>query len=112
MTEKQKRFIDYYIMTGNASESSRLAGYKGDNVDRIGYENLRKLENYIKPRIEELDLSRSVELEDIFRFWTKIMYDEDLKTSDRIKASELLAKVQGAFIEKQEVKIVDTNWFI
>jgi len=27
LTEKQKRFIDYYIQTGNASESCRMAGY-------------------------------------------------------------------------------------
>ena len=55
LTEKQKKFIDYYIATGNATESCRKAGYKGNNLDRIGYENLRKLENYIKPRVESLD---------------------------------------------------------
>lgn len=66
LTEKQKRFIDFYIQTGNATESCRLAGYQGNNLDRIGYENLRKLENYIKPRIEKLDLSRTATLEDIF----------------------------------------------
>ena len=31
LTEKQKRFIDYYIETGNASKASELAGYKGKN---------------------------------------------------------------------------------
>ena len=28
LTIKQKKFIDYYIETGNATESARLAGYK------------------------------------------------------------------------------------
>ncbi len=32
LTEKQKRFIDYYIETGNASKASELAGYKGKNL--------------------------------------------------------------------------------
>ncbi|MBQ7198567.1 MAG: terminase small subunit [Selenomonadaceae bacterium] len=27
MTERQKRFVDAYIQTGNASESARQAGY-------------------------------------------------------------------------------------
>ena len=112
LTEKQKRFIDYYIQTGNATESCRLAGYRGDNLDRIGYENLRKLESFIQPRINELDLKRTANLEDIFKFWTKTMNNKDIKTNDRIKASELLAKSQGAFIEKVEVKEIDTDWFI
>lgn len=73
LTEKQKRFIDYYIQTGNATESCRLAGYKGNNLDRLGYENLRKLEVFIKPRINELDLRRTASLEDIFKFWTNTM---------------------------------------
>lgn len=112
LTEKQKKFIDYYIQTGNATESCRLAGYKGNNLDRIGYENLRKLEIFIKPRINELDLKRTASLEDIFKFWTNTMNNKEVKTNDRLKASELLAKSQGAFIEKVEVKEIDTNWFI
>ena len=112
LTEKQKKFIDYYIQTGNATESCRLAGYKGNNLDRLGYENLRKLENYIKPRINELDLKRTATLEEIFEFWTNIIRDNETKTNDKLRASELLAKSQGAFIEKVEVKPVITDWFI
>ena len=112
MTEKQKRFIDYYMMTGNASESSRLAGYKGNNLDVIGAKNFEKLKSHIIPRIEELDLSRTAELQEILIFWSDIIRDNTLKTSDRLRASELLAKSQGAFIEKVEVNQVDTDWFI
>ena len=112
LTEKQKKFIDYYIETGNATESCRLAGYRGNNLDRLGHENLRKLEKYIKPRINELDLTRTATLEEIFEFWTNIIRDDETKTSDKLRASELLAKSQGAFIERVEVKPVITDWFI
>lgn len=112
LTERQKRFIDFYIQTGNATESCRLAGYRGNNLDRLGHENLRKLENYIKPRIEELDLSRTATLEEIFQYWTKVMYDESIRCSDRLRASELLAKSQGAFVDKVEIKAIETDWFI
>ena len=35
LNEKQKRFVDFYIQTGNASEAARLADYKGKNLNRI-----------------------------------------------------------------------------
>ena len=112
MTEKQKRFIDYYLMTGNASKSSELAGYKGKNLDVIGARNMKVLNNEIAERIKELDLQRTMELEDIFKLWTEIALDVEQKTSDRLRASELLAKSKGAFVEKVEVKDIDTDWFI
>lgn len=39
LTEMQKRFIDYYIETANATESAKRAGYKGKNLNRIGSQN-------------------------------------------------------------------------
>ena len=40
LTEKQQRFVDYYIETGNATEAARRAGYKKPNPS--GSENLAK----------------------------------------------------------------------
>lgn len=42
LTEKQQRFVDYYIETGNASEAARKAGYSKCIANRIGTENLSK----------------------------------------------------------------------
>lgn len=33
-------------------------------------------------------------------FWTALMTDEEIKTSDRLKASELLARSEGDFLER------------
>ena len=41
LTPKQKAFADYYIETGNATESAKRAGYKHPNVQ--GAQNLEKL---------------------------------------------------------------------
>lgn len=112
LTERQKRFIDYYIQTGNATESCRLAGYRGKNLNRIGCENLSKLDYFISERIKELDLSRTATLEDIFVYWTNTMNDTNIRISDRLRASELLAKSQGAFVDKVEIKAIETDWFI
>ena len=51
LTEKQKRFCDYYLETGNATEAARKAGYKGNNLNRVASENLTK--PYIKEYVNE-----------------------------------------------------------
>ena len=82
----------------------------------MGYQNSLKFKDLIIDR--RVELSKEIKsdsiasLEDIFKFWTKTFNDEDLKQADRLKASELLAKAKGGFVEKVEVKKVDTNWFI
>ncbi len=40
LTEKQKRFADYYIELGNATEAARKAGYSSKTAKSIGQENL------------------------------------------------------------------------
>ena len=78
LTEKQKRFIDYYIETGNATEAARKAGYTAKNANRIGTENLSKL--VIKPaidaRLAELDAKRIASAEEVMQFFTAVMRGE------------------------------------
>lgn len=115
LSPRQQIWIDEYIKTGSPIEATRRAGYKGDPRG-MGYQNYTKFKDVIEARKQELHeeiKSESIaELEDIFEFWTKTFNDEDVKLQDRIKASELLAKAKGGFVEKREVKVVDTDWFI
>jgi len=57
--EKEQLFIHHYTMTGNASESCVLAGYKKTNSAQMGYYLKSKLKNEIKTRQAEVltDLS-------------------------------------------------------
>lgn len=44
LTLKQKRFVDYYLETGNATEAARRAGYKQTSLSAIGtiaWENMQ-----------------------------------------------------------------------
>ncbi|MBR3746771.1 MAG: terminase small subunit [Selenomonadaceae bacterium] len=50
MNERQKRFVDFYIQTGNASEAARMAGYSKNIANRIGAENLSKPVKTCHPR--------------------------------------------------------------
>ena len=103
LTEKQKRFIDYYIETSNAAESARRAGYSEKTADRIGHENLKKLEKYIQERLEELKDDRIASAKEVLQYFTTIMRDKKEDTNDRTKCAELLGKKHGIF--KEEFKI-------
>lgn len=109
LTEKQKRFIDYYIQTGNASEASKLAGYKGNNLNRIGSENLSKLDKFIKVKLEEKEKERIASQDEVLQYLTKVMRGEekdqfglDASLQDRTKCAELLGKRYGTFKDKVE----------
>ncbi|KKB33787.1 terminase small subunit [Bacillus thermotolerans] len=104
LTEKQKRFCDFYIETGNATEAARLAGYSGRNLNRIGYENLSKLDIqiYIKERNNKLEEERIANIREVKIFWTSILRDESADIKDRLKASEFIAKTNAAFKDKIE----------
>ena len=116
LTLKQQRWIDEYIKCDNLTEATINAGYLCKNARFMGYQNSIKFKELIDKR--RLEVSKQIndkgiaELEEIFKFWTDTFKNNCEDTRDRIKASELLAKAKGGFIEKKEVKIVDTDWFI
>ena len=111
LTERQKRFIDYYIQSGNATEAAKKAGYKGNNLNRIGSENLSKLDKYIKERIKELDDKRIADADEVLQYLTSVLRGEEkdqfgfeASLKDRNKAAELLGKRYALFTEKVEKK--------
>lgn len=116
LTPKQQRWIDEYIKCDNLTEATVRAGYTCKNPRAMGYQNSLKFKEILDARRKELgeklNNKNIAELEDIFEFWTVTFNDIAEDTKERLKASELLAKAKGAFIEKREVKVVDTDWFI
>ena len=113
LTERQKRCIDYYIETGNATESARKAGYKANSekaMQNIGSENLGKLGEYIKERMKPIEDNRIADAEEVLRYLTKVIRGEekdqfglDASLKDRNKAAELLGKRYALFTEKKEL---------
>lgn len=60
LTEKQKRFADYYIESGNATQAAINAGYAKRSAQQIGAENLSKpvIKTYIDERLEQIASER------------------------------------------------------
>lgn len=103
LTAKQRAWIDYYKQGKTAAEAARLAGYRGNNSDVMGSQNVVKLSKYIADRDELLDRARVADMAEINEFWSDTMRDDTADIKDRLKASELRARSIGAFIERREI---------
>lgn len=113
LTEKQKRFIDYYIETGNATESAKRAGYSKKTAKNIGAENLTKLNSFIKEKMEQKESERIASQDEVLEYLTKVMRGQekdqfglDASLQDRTKCAELLGKRYGTFEGKKENKTI------
>lgn len=78
LTEKQRRFADYYIETGNATESARRAGYSSKTAEAIGLENLGKprIKAAIDARLRELEDKRIAKADEVMQFLTSTLRGE------------------------------------
>lgn len=106
LTPRQKRFADEYLKSGNATEASKLAGYSpkyaGENAAKL-LKNTN-IQNYIKQKNDELNRENIADIEEIKSFWTYAMRSSSNDMKDRLKASEHLARTEGAFIEQNILK--------
>jgi len=108
LTQKQKLFADYYISSGNGTESAIKAGYSKKTACEMGHENLRKphIVEYIKERNDKLESERVADMQEVRELWSKILRNqvEGVEMKDILKASEYIAKTNGAFLDKVEHK--------
>lgn len=117
LTLKQKRFVDAYIETGNATEAARMAGYSKKTANRIGTENLSKLviRRAIQERLDAMEAAKTATPEEVMQHLTAAMRGEireecivsegtgegcsrarimkkQISAHDRLKAAELLLR--------------------
>ena len=109
LTVSQKLFCEEYSKTGNGLQSY-LKAYTTCKKDETAKTNASRLLSYanIKKYIKELgEASKNDSIASIIEikeFWTTFLRDTNLEPKERTKASELLAKTYGAFLDKIEVK--------
>lgn len=108
LTLKKKKFADYYIETGNATEAAKKAGYSEKTAYSIGQRLLKDVEAsaYIAKRQAELDKERLASLKEIQEFRTRVIrgkekdaFEMDATLADRLKAANDLEK--ALVIEKE-----------
>ena len=101
LTLKQKRFAEYYIQSGNATESAKKAGYSEKGAYKQGFDNLRntKIRAYIQELTKADDDKRIADGKEIMEYLTSVMRGEqkdafglDAPLTERTRAATELAK--------------------
>ena len=130
LNEKQQRFVDYYIQSGNATKAAKLAGYSPNTAYSIGAENLKKpqIQAAINARLTQLESERIAKDKEVLEYITAVMRGETeeevvvnvgtgkgftraekvkakVSAKERLKTAEMLAKVKGMFVTRQEVEL-------
>lgn len=99
MNERQRRFAEHYAADPNATEAAKAAGYSPQTARSAGQRLLTNVDilQHIKTLQNERAEARIITPAQAKAFWSDIVNNPNEKTSDRLKASELLAKAAGAF---------------
>ncbi len=120
LTQKQRRFIDEYIISGNATQAAIKAGYSKKTARKIGQENLTKpdIKAAIEKRNAEIQSKKTADMTEVMEYLTSVMRGEqtesvatskgvysnvEVSAKDRIKAAELIGKRNGAWTDKKEI---------
>ena len=98
---KQKKFADEYLLSWNAADAARKAGYSEDSAASIGSENLRKphIAAYIRARAQERDAVTVAAEEELMAFLSSVVrgnvmdqFGLEPTLADRLRAAENLMK--------------------
>ena len=128
LTEKQRRFVDYYVETGNATEAARRAGYK--NPNKASAQNMVKdgICAAISSRLKELEDKRIAKADEVLQFLTSALRGEvkeerivvegtgegrsdariikvQVSARDRLEAAKSLLKRYPTLLDAKEQKL-------
>ena len=120
LTQKQQRFVDEYIISGNATQAAIKAGYSKKTARFVGAENLTKpnIKDELEKRNAEIKSQKTMDMQEVMERLAAIARGETIeqqvtnkgtvvevepKTSDQIRAMELIGKRYGAWTDKKEV---------
>ena len=103
---KHKLFADEFIKSGNATTAYKKIYNCSDRVANINGSKLltnTSIQEYIKDRNAELKNDKIADMQEVREFWTEMQRNKSREPRDRLKASEYIAKTNGAFIENHNI---------
>ena len=82
LNERQKRFAEAYLETGNASEAVRRAGYSERGANGVGSRLLSNasIRAYVDERLKTADKERIAKADEVLEYLTKVMRREESET--------------------------------
>jgi len=106
LTAKRRAFVREYIKDFNATQAALRAGYAESSARQTASDLLSNPDIQIEiEKHQEAARSEAIlTLSELQEWWSNLVtgQDPDARTTDRLKASELLGKSQGAFTDKVE----------
>ena len=124
MTEKQKRFVNEYLIDGNATQAAVRAGYSKKTAYSQGERLLRNVEvqSYIQEQVEKISSEKIADAKEVMEYLTSVLRGEtrseeivvegcgdgcsEARTmtkapgeKEKLKAAELLGRRYGLFKE-------------
>ena len=127
LNERQRKFVDEYILTGNASEAARRANYSAKSAHSQGERLLRndEIRAALDERIKAASSEKTLTQNQLLEFLSSVVKGEvcdqlamtrlvgkgcsvienlEIRASvqNRIRAAELLLRIQGAFKEVEQ----------
>ena len=115
LTPKQARFCEEYVSNGhNGSEAMRQAGYACRHekaagnmaVENLGKPAIRAYITELERRFQQRNDQRVATIEERRNLLTQWIYDQEMKATDRLKALDILNKMDAAY--EQRIKMDTT----
>jgi phage terminase small subunit len=124
LKERQKRFADFYIESGNITDSAIRAGYSENYANAQSYKLLENvgIKAYIDEQLKLLADKRIMNAEEVMRLLTSIARNEEqeevvvfgdkgpeltqkgMSAKDRLKALELIGKRYTLWTDKTQLE--------
>tara|TARA_R100000306_G_C4347939_1_gene128572 strand:- start:593 stop:1000 length:408 start_codon:yes stop_codon:yes gene_type:complete len=94
LNEKQELFVQHYILTRNASEAAKAAGYSERSAYNQGYRLLQDVE--VQQRVYDAEQEMTTDVDVISELENQYSYAKGHgHTNSAIKALEILSRVRG-----------------
>ena len=96
--------LNYMKNGGNMKKAMIDAGYSEAYADRNSKYLMGIIGQEIKTEQKQIKQDKIKSIEDVQKWWSEIMDNDEETTKDRLKASELLVKSKGGFVDNVNVK--------
>lgn len=107
MTERQKKFAEYYAQCGNAAQSAIQAGYSekyaGQNADKL-LKNTN-IADYIRELTEDAQTARIMTARERQALLSDMAKNGKNSPADRIRAIDTLNKMTGEYTTKIQAEV-------
>lgn len=102
MTERQRRFAEYYLESGNARQAALHAGYSAGYAQHV--KRQKGVKEYLEARRSNVDNAQIASSDEILAFLTDVMRGNKPVLSLQIKAAEMIAKRMGYYVDEVQTK--------